>query len=112
MELPIGYVDEDRRAVGVEGIRLRRIGGERPSALVDCGRGMTAAEVSDTYDVTLSYETVLRPGPDGTTLVDTDVEASAKPRAVSGHAVRCTSTGVLERMIGLRLADVAARLGG
>ena len=98
--IPDAGVDAERTKFGNPGYRARRIEGERLSKYVDCGMGVTAAPNADQYNVTLSVLTRLTPGSDGGTMVVTTVEATGKPRAVSGNPVYCQSKGTLEARLG------------
>jgi hypothetical protein len=103
--LPIGSIDARRRRVAHAGDRIRRIDGKRLSSFIDCGMGATAEQYADSYIVTLGYEVVLKPDPSGSGIfVEMRVDASAKPRAVSGGALRCTTKGVLEALVFERLS--------
>ncbi len=97
--IPDAGVDPERTMFGNPGYRARRIEGERLSKYVDCGMGATAAPNADQYDVTVSVLTPLTPGEDGGTMVVTTVEATGKPRAVSGNPVYCQSKGTLEARV-------------
>ncbi len=97
--IPDAGVDPERTMFGNPGYRARRIEGERLSKYVDCGMGATAAPNADQYDVTVSVLTHLTPGEDGGTMVVTTVEATGKPRAVSGNPVYCQSKGTLEARV-------------
>ena len=97
--IPDVGVDAERTMFGNPGYRARRIEGERLSKYVDCGMGATAVPHADQYNVTLSVLTRLTPGQDGGTMVVTTVEATGKPRAVSGNPVYCQSKGTLEARV-------------
>lgn len=97
--LSIGTIDETSHRVSQSGERVSRIGGERMSSYVDCGRGVTAQPHADQYEVSLSYEVHLSPdGPD-TSHAAMRVDASARPRDVRGNSVRCVSKGTLEELV-------------
>lgn len=97
--IPDAGVDAERTMFGNPGYRARRIEGERLSKYVDCGMGSTAIPNADQYEVTLSVLTRLTAGQDGGTMVVTTVEATGKPRAVSGNPVYCQSKGTLEARV-------------
>ena len=97
--IPDAGVDAERTMFGNPGYRARRIEGERLSKYVDCGMGATAAPNADQYNVTLSVLTRLTHGEGGGTMVVTTVEATGKPRAVSGNPVYCQSKGTLEARV-------------
>lgn len=100
--IPDHGVNPEGTQYGNLGFRARRIEGKRLSNYIDCGMGPTAIPKADDYQVTLSVLTRLTPGEDGGTMVVTTVEATGKPRAVSGNPVYCQSKGTLEK----RLADL------
>lgn len=92
-------IDPGQQAVGNLEFRPRRIEGQRPSWYIDCGAGATAVPKADEYEVTMSALTRLTPGEGGGTVIATTVEATAKPRAVSGNPVYCQSRGTLEARV-------------
>lgn len=91
--------DPEQKLYGNPAFKPRRIDGERLSRYIDCGRGVTAAPRADEFDVTMSVITRLAPAAGGGTLVTTTVQASGKPRAVSGNPVFCPSKGTLEALV-------------
>lgn len=94
---PVGY------AMGNRGFRVRRIDGERPDEWVDCGMGPTARPYANEYEVTMGLTVQLRAVEEGTR-ADVRMDASAKPRDVSGASLPCRSKNTLERRI-LTLLD-------
>lgn len=94
--------DPERKVFGNPEFKPRRIDGQRLSRYIDCGRGVTAAPRADEFDVTMSVLTRLTAAEGGGTLVQTTVQATGKPRAVSGNPVFCPSRGTLE----LRVAEL------
>lgn len=76
----------------------RRIEGKRLSTFIDCGMGVTAMPRADEYRVNMTIITKLTPVSDGT-LTETLVQATARPRDVSGNPVSCQSNGTLETRI-------------
>jgi hypothetical protein len=100
--IPDHGVNPEGTQYGSLSFRARRIEGKRLSNYIDCGMGATAIPKADDYQVTLSVLTRLTPGEDGGTMVVTTLEATGKPRAVSGNPVYCQSKGTLEA----RLADL------
>lgn len=103
IELPIGGLDHNERIAFHNGARAGRIGGKRLSRYLDCGIGMTAQPYADIYDVVFSYEIQVKADPEGTSTVEMRLEATAKPREVSGSPLRCTSKGSLEALVFQRL---------
>jgi hypothetical protein len=108
-QLGIGLTTHDpkQRRTGNAGFRPTRIDGTRLSRFFDCGRGVTATPNADRYQVTVALSTTVLGAGDGRTRVDVEVNASAKPRDVSGNAVHCSSKGTLEERI---VAAIRGRL--
>lgn len=96
--LEVNTVDTGARLLGVKHQRVRRIGGKRPSEYLDCGSGLNGI-FANSYDVTLTVLTQLRPAPGGGTDVHTLLHATAKDPAHGNNAVQCASTLKLERRI-------------
>jgi hypothetical protein len=109
LELPNAARDNARRSLSISGLRVRRIDGEALSRHLDCGRGLTAGPIADSYDVFIWVETRLIPreGEAPMANVVTSVTANARPAASSGNEVACQSTGRLERRISALLHDPA-----
>ena len=95
----LSVYDTVNMQIGNTGFKPRRIGGERLSRYLECGRGMTAASNADRYEVTASLTTRVTESDDGGSLIWTEIHAQAKPRDVSGHPVRCATKGTLETRI-------------
>jgi hypothetical protein len=98
--IPDAGADSEQMTFGNPGYRARRVEGKRLSNYIDCGMGSTAIPKADDYQVTLSVLTRLTPGEDGGTMVVTTLEATGKPRAVSGNPLYCQSKGTLEKRLG------------
>lgn len=96
--------DPTRMQLGNPRFRQRQIDGENLSKFLDCGSGVGMISYADTYIVTMSLTTAVDDGTDGGAVVQTAFQAVAKPRAVSGNELRCTSKGTLER----RITDIIA----
>lgn len=100
LDIPVAWTDEPNHQLGNREFRPRRIGGERLSRFLDCGQGVTARANADTYRVTMSVITTLRPESDSAdTHVETLVQASARSRDTASRPIPCGSKGQLERMI-------------
>lgn len=100
--IPIGSMDDETRVLGNEGFRVQgKLGDTRLSSFLRCGRSMTG-DHADAYDVAMAVLTQVVEDEDGT-VVSTHVNASATPASVSGHAVRCGTTGRLEERIAQRV---------
>lgn len=98
--LKINTVLSDSRTLGVRSARApRRVGGQPLSRMIECGNDAAGMANADAYAVTfttLSRVTVVGPG---SSMLVTQVAASAKPMSTSGSEVRCSSNGRLEQMI-------------
>lgn len=101
----VTYSDPAAYAMGNRGFRVRRIDGKRPAEWLDCGMGPTARPYANDYEVTMGLMVQLEAVPEGTR-VHVRVDASAKPRDVSGASIPCASQQTLERRI-LTLIDTA-----
>jgi hypothetical protein len=99
-------IDPEQKVFGNPGFRPRRIEGQRLSGYIECGTGVTAVPKADEYEVAMSVLTRLSPGDAGGTVIATTVEATGKPRSVSGNPVYCQSKGTLEA----RVAELVLRV--
>jgi hypothetical protein len=99
--LPVNESESARRRIAAIAFQPRRIDGERVSLFLDCGRGITAGENADSYQVHLSVETrlVADPSDPARAMVQSTLNANARPRAISGNPVPCDTRGRLERRI-------------
>lgn len=98
LDVPIRGVNPEARLLGNTEFRAEgNFGDVRLSELVHCGRTMTG-EIADRYALQFSVLTQVQEA-DGRSVVASVVEATARPRGVSGNTVRCSSTGKLEREI-------------
>lgn len=96
--VPIGGVNPEARLLGNNGFRAEgNFGDMRLSELVSCGRTMTG-DIAEEYDLRFVVMTQVQDA-EGRSVVTSVVRATARPRGVSGNAVRCSSTGKLEREI-------------
>lgn len=96
--VPIAGVNPEARLLGNNGFRAEgNFGDVRLSELVNCGRTMTG-DIADEYDLRFEVMTQVHDA-EGRSVVTSVVQATARPRGVSGNAVRCSSTGKLEREI-------------
>lgn len=102
LEIPVTEVEAASGRIGNESFRPRRIAGQRMSAYLDCGMGLTGPN-ADRHDVTMTLYTTVQPVVGGTQLF-TEVDAWARPRAVTGAPLHCTSTGRLEDLFEERIA--------
>ena len=86
----------------------RRLGDERLSRLLECGRGLTQPH-ADTHRVYLTVTARLEEGPSGEgTTLHTEVGAVADNPEGTTARITCSSRGVLEG----QLADAVQRLAG
>jgi hypothetical protein len=91
--------DPQEKLLGSMQFRPRRIGGNRLSQYLDCGRSVGVASNADAYRVTMSLVTRVKEADGDRTEIETELYAVAEPRGVRGDAVNCTSKGTLERQI-------------
>jgi hypothetical protein len=106
--LPAPGADRSIWTVAVQNhTAMRRIGGERISTLLDCGRDLTGAH-ADTHRIRLSVRTWLEPAAEGTS-VNTRVEASASSTEGRAGSFSCNSRGELEFRIANALMAHSAR---
>ncbi len=96
LDVPLSVLDTVAMQVGNRSFKPRRIAGSRLSKYLDCGRGITATQNADAYEVTMGLLTTLREADGGGTVLSIEISGNAKPRAVSGNPVRCVSKGTLE----------------
>ncbi len=112
----LGIPDHGVNPAGTEygnpSFRGRRIEGKRLSRYIDCGMGVTAIPNADDYQVTLMVLSRVSAADEGGTMVVTTVDATAKPRAVSGNPVHCQSKGTLETRLGDLLLLVLLQVRG
>lgn len=99
----VAYSDPGAYVMGNRGFRVRRIDGERPAEWIDCGMGPTARPYANEYEVTMGLMVHLQAVEQGTQ-AEVRMDASAKPRDVSGASLPCRSNNTLERRI-LTLLD-------
>jgi hypothetical protein len=95
LELEITLGDRLSRTLGLENVRLRRIGGTRPSRYLNCGHGVGAPN-ADSYDVYLTLVAQVLPAAGGGSQVQLHLAAFARDPTVLGTPVTCSSTGRLE----------------
>lgn len=109
--LPVNTVQSDAGTFGAREMRMpRRLGKASLSQYVDCGTNPTGSPNADVYMVTMTVISRVTPAAGGSTsTVVTQLTATARPVAVSGNTVQCSSTGRLEQAINTRLAAEAAR---
>lgn len=108
--LGVNTVDWTQGVVAARGVVApRRIAGAVLSRYVDCGSTHVAQRRADSYAITLTVESVVRPGETDKMVISTLTSANARPRGVSGDAIPCTTTNALERRIHLQVAE---RLAG
>jgi hypothetical protein len=92
-------LDPKTHLLGNSGMKAHKsLGNTSLAKYIDCGstQGFPSA---DSYDIQMSVRTQIDSAAGGGTTVGTLVEASGRPMAFAGEAVRCTSTGQLETRI-------------
>lgn len=101
--IPLAEIDARTHVVGNPDLRVRgRLGEARLSRYLECGRTQGRAS-ANTYEVHLSVRTRLVSKAPDVTLVHTQLDATARASTFSGHDVRCSSTGRLERRIAVEV---------
>lgn len=107
--IPVEVNDPRNKTMGTSTFRVRRlIGKTRATQYVDCGASGTLQN-AETYQLTLSILSSVRPDPEGGTIVSTTIAGTGRNPITSSNAdVRCVSTGDLERKI-RELVQVAIR---
>ncbi|MEJ7813183.1 MAG: hypothetical protein WKG32_22425 [Gemmatimonadaceae bacterium] len=105
--IPLTKVDAASFVVGNEGMKVtRRLKGVPLSRFLQCGGAAPGSANADTYEITLSVLSQLRPATEGETQVVTTVDAAARPVAFNATStVACSSTGALERRLHDRLTE-------
>lgn len=96
--VPLSLADSTSMRIGNTGFKPHRLAGSRLSKYLNCGRGITATPNADAYEVTMSLVTRVTPVGE-TSHIQVEVAGNAKPRSVSGTAVRCMSKGTLESYV-------------
>lgn len=91
-------VDAPSGVMGNRSYEGPRVEERRLSLYLDCGSTFGGPR-ADTYRVTLFLLVQLSESVDGETHVRTVLDASARPREVSGNPVHCGSKGTLERRV-------------
>jgi hypothetical protein len=107
LRIPVTGADTLNYRIGGSALPLGLVGGQKPSAWLDCGHGM--AEVyADQYEVTFSMAAQVTPLAGAGSTIESIIRASARPRDVSTEPFRCTSLGTLE----LRVAEMVRQRTG
>lgn len=108
--IPISTVNAEGRLVGAVEERVHReLAGSRISQWLRCGSSM-AGEIADRYEVYVTLVTQVEPAGEGAALL-THLRGLATQGQVSGHVIRCSSEGRLEREIFQRVQlRVAGRM--
>jgi uncharacterized lipoprotein YmbA len=106
--IPFTFYEVERHRLGGYVANIRSLH-DRPSQWLDCGRGITAEQYADIYQVSVTIASRVT-GLDGTTsAVETVIRARARPRDVAAEMLRCRSFGTLESEIAERVADRVGR---
>ncbi len=99
MGIPVNLENIGEASIGNRGFQTKRLDGNRLSAFLDCGYGVTAEPYADVYDVTLAIQSRVEPGESGGSWVETVVVAWARARNTRGHPIRCDTKQELEKRI-------------
>jgi hypothetical protein len=92
-------VSTNELLLSVQNMRVRRaLGGKPASWFLDCGVG-PQGPVANTYDLSLNIRSQIRPRGENQSQILTLVTGTARPAAVSGSEVNCSTTGELEKRI-------------
>jgi hypothetical protein len=104
LSIPITLDDAATGRIGNANFwKARRLDGDPLSRFVSCGEGLTGPR-ADSYRVYLSLVTTARPGPDGDSVLSTELIASASDVAAGNpDRIPCGTTGVLESRIAERV---------
>lgn len=104
--IPLTVNDAARRTVGNAGWKTRRSIGKVPMyRYLDCGSSGTMKN-AETYQISMSVITTVRPNEGGGSVVATAITATGKNPVTSSSAeVRCASLGDLE----IRIRDMAQK---
>lgn len=106
LHIPIDGIDPSSHMIGSGNITAQgSFAGTHLSRLLDCGVGAVGTQNADRFEVHLNVRTQLTANASGGTLVQTLIEATARDAGTSTSAVRCSTTGTLER----RIAEVLAK---
>ena len=108
--ITVNLVHSEARILGARDARVsRRLGKSPLSRYIDCGRDAMASPVADSYLVTLTAVTRVKPTEGEHSTLLTQVLATARSVNTSGTVIRCGSTGRLEREINTAAALAALK---
>lgn len=99
--IPVTDINDTKRTIGNVAFRTRKKVGDVPmTKVVDCG-GDSGMPNAETYQITLSVQSVISPNDAGGSVLQTLVEGSAKNplTSASSGVVRCVSVGGLEDQV-------------
>lgn len=105
LDIPFSHFDEQGLRLGGFVRVLEEIDGDPPSTFMDCGRGATAEQYADVYNVSMAIGTRVRSLDASTSTVETVIRARARARDVSSGLIRCSSFGTLEDRIAQLVDD-------
>lgn len=97
--IPVNLQNIDDASIGNRGYQPRRIDGDRLSAFLDCGYGVTAEPYAEVYDVTLAVQSRVESRGPEESYVETVVVAWVQARSTRGDPIRCTTKQELEKRI-------------
>lgn len=101
--IPFSFYEAEQLRLGGILRPLGRLDDQPPSTWVDCGRGAGIAAYADSYEVTVTVGTRVRPIDASTSVVETVIRARARARDVSSDLLRCRSFGTFEELIAERV---------
>ena len=98
LEIPLTIRNPRTSQIGNGGLEVNRIEDKRMSTYFDCGQDRNG-RLANTHAITLTVVTALRSVENDGVEISTVVSGFGEPRATSGNAIPCNSTGALERRI-------------
>jgi hypothetical protein len=106
--IPITRVDAAQFAIANDGLKVRaRLGKTSLSRYLDCGDTQMGPS-ADNYEVYMTIGTMLRSTGPSSTIVETVLEASARPIQFAQAASKCSSKGELEPRVFAMLTAMLA----
>ncbi len=109
LEIPLGFFEQDRMALGNRGFNPKTIGGDRMSKYLDCGASTTGRPFADAYQVEMFLVTRVDGVGEDKTRIRTEVYATALARDTGTNRIQCPTKGTLERLISEMISE---KVGG
>lgn len=105
LQIPISTMLQDAGQIGNQNIRIfnHRLAGHAASTYLDCGQESMMGSRADLDELFVSIMTIVKRGPDSTTVVGTQITGTARPNGTSSNPVDCQTTGELEKTIATKL---------